>query len=132
MARKKRVFGTRKYGGLSRLGPAQLAVAVIDHYLQWDPRTSVNTWVDKIEKYQNNPQEVKQAQIALASWYIALNQVRSKISDAMQEAKRIRETITEEQVMQYAPMQNTAPAPAQIVPAPTGRRPITQKVVIEE
>ena len=130
MARRKRVFGSRKYGGLSRYGPVQLAVGVIDHYLQWDPNTSVNAWVGGIEKYQDNPQEVKQAQIALASWYMALNQVRSKISDAMQEAKRIRESITEEQVMQYSPV--PSPASAQWSTAQTRRSPVTQKVIIEE
>jgi len=130
MARKKRVFGSRKYGGLSRYGPTQLAVGVIDHYLQWDPNRSTTNWVNGIESYQDNPQRVKQAQIALASWYMALNQVRSDISNAMQKAKQIRETITEEQVLQNAPVQYQAPAPAPV--QVTRRRPVTQEVIIEE
>jgi len=117
---RRRVFGSRKYGGLSRLGPQNLAVAVIDHYLQWDPNTAKDKWVREIEKYQDDPQRVKQAQIALASWYMALDQVRNDIRRAFEKAKEIRSTITEEQVMAYlrppatVTVKEKAPAPVTV------------------
>jgi len=127
MAQKKRVFGSKKYGGLSRLGPQQLAVAVIDHYRQWDPNRSVTNWVNGIEAYQDDTNRVKQAQSALASWYMALNEVRGDIRRAYEKAKDIRASYSEEQILNYAP----APAPVQVANAPTRRRPV-QEVIIEE
>jgi len=126
--KKKRVFGSKKYGGLSRYGPQQLAVAVIDHYRQWDPDRSVTNWVGGIESYQNDPERVKQAQLALASWYMALNEVRADIRRAYEKAKDIRASYNEEQILNYAPV----PAPAQVLTAPTRRRPVTQEVIVEE
>jgi len=120
MAKKKRVFGSRKYGGLSRLGPQNLAVAVIDHYLQWDPSTSKENWVKGIESYQDDPQRVKQAQIALASWYMALDQIRDDLRKLFDRAREIRSRITEEQVMAYyrpqtkVTVKEKAPAPVNI------------------